>query len=197
MFLISGKEDKTMKGKVVLFGLLCLFSLGLVGRAPASAAVAGPAKAVVSMPGSWLEREVRHELLMLPYYSVFDHLAFQIRGGTVILSGEVTRSTLKDGAERVVRRIEGVERVVNKIHVLPVSPFDEQIRMAAFRAIYGTPALNRYVHQAIPPIHIIVENGRITLEGVVANESDRNLAYIKALEVPGVFSVTNHLTIEN
>jgi hyperosmotically inducible protein len=186
-----------MKGKVMLFGLLCLLGLG-AGRPAVSAAVSGPiAKAVVSMPGSSLEREVRHELLMLPYYSVFDHLAFQIDGGTVILSGEVTRPTLKDDAERVIKRIEGVEQVVNKIHVLPVSPFDDQIRMAAFRAIYGTPELNRYAHQAVPPIHIIVENGRITLKGVVANESDRNLAYVKALEVPGAFSVTNHLAIEN
>ena len=115
----------------------------------------------------------------------------------MILSGEVTRPTLKDDAERVIKRIEGVEQVVNKIHVLPVSPFDDQIRVAAFRAIYGTPELNRYAHQAVPPIHIIVENGRITLEGVVANESDRNLAYMKALEVPGAFSVTNHLMVEN
>jgi len=187
-----------MKGKVVLFGLLCLRGLGLVAQAPVSAAVTGPAaKAVMNIPNSWLEREVRHELVMLPYYSVFDHLAFQVQGGTVTLSGEVTRPTLKDDAERVVRRIEGVERVVNKIHVLPLSPFDDQIRIAAYRTIYGTPALNRYGHQAIPPIHIIVENGRITLEGVVANESDRNLAYVKALEVPGAFSVTNHLTIAN
>ena len=181
-----------MKGKVVLFGLLYLLGLGLVAQVPASAA-----KAVVSMPSSWLERELRHELVMLPYYSVFDHLAFQIQGGTVILSGEVTRPTLKDDAERVVRRIEGVERVVNKIHVLPVSPFDDQIRIAAYRAIYGTPALNRFGHQAIPPIHIIVENGRVTLEGIAANENDRNLAYMKALEVPGAFSVTNHLMVEN
>src|SRR6266853_1115383 len=105
-----------MKGKVVLFGLLYLLGLGLVAQVPASAA-----KAVVSMPSSWLEREVRHELVMLPYYSLFDHLAFQIQGGTVILSGEVTKPTLKDDAERVVSRIEGVERVVNRIHVLPLS----------------------------------------------------------------------------
>ena len=186
-----------MKGKVVLFGFLCLLGLGAVGRSAVSASIPVAAKTVVSMPGASLEREVRHELLMLPYYSVFDHLAFQIDGGIVILSGEVTRPTLKDDAERAIKRIEGVEQVVNKIHVLPVSPFDDQIRVAAFRAIYGTPELNRYAHQAIPPIHIIVENGRITLEGVVANETDRNLAYIKALEVPGVFSVANHLAIED
>jgi len=116
------------------------------------------------MPGASLEREVRHELLMLPYYSVFDHLAFQIDGGTVILSGEVTRPTLKDDAERVIKRIEGVEQVVNKIHVLPVSPFDNGIRVAAFRAIYGTPELNRYAHQAVPPIHIILRMGESRLK---------------------------------
>ena len=143
-----------------------------------------------------LEREVRHELLMLPFYSVFDNLAFRVDGTTVVLMGEVTRPTLKTDAERVVKGIEGVERVHNNIRVLPVSAVDDQIRIAAFRAIYGTPSLDRYALQAIPPIHIVVENGRITLEGVVANETDRNLAYMKALEVPGVFSVTNRLRVE-
>jgi hyperosmotically inducible protein len=143
-----------------------------------------------------LEREIRHELVMLPFYTVFDNLAFRVDGTVVVLMGEVTRPTLKDDAERVVKRIEGVERVQNEIRVLPLSAVDDQIRVAAFRAIYGTPSLNRYALQAIPPIHILVENGRITLEGVVANETDRNLAYMKALEVPGVFSVTNRLRIE-
>lgn len=159
-------------------------------------AVPAMSDAVVNRAGYSLEREVRHELLMLPYYSVFDNLQFRVDGGTVVLMGQVTRPTLKDDAERVVKSIEGVERVQNDIHVLPVSPVDDQIRIAAFRAIYGQAALNRYAHQAIPPIHIIVENGRITLEGVVANEMDKNLAYMKALEVPGVFSVANHLNIE-
>lgn len=159
-------------------------------------AVPAMSAAVVNRAGYSLEREVRHELLMLPYYSVFDNLQFRVDGGTVVLMGQVTRPTLKDDAERVVKSIEGVERVQNDIHVLPVSPVDDQIRIAAFRAIYGQAALNRYAHQAIPPIHIIVENGRITLEGVVANEMDKNLAYMKALEVPGVFSVANHLNIE-
>ena len=143
-----------------------------------------------------LEREIRHELVMLPFYTVSDNLAFRVDGTTVVLTGEVTRPALKEDAERVVKRIEGVERVQNEIRVLPLSAADDQIRVAAFRAIYGTPSLNRYALQAIPPIHIIVENGRVTLEGVVANETDRNLAYMKALEVPGVFSVTNRLRIE-
>jgi hyperosmotically inducible protein len=110
--------------------------------------------------------------------------------------GQVTRPTLKEDAEQAVKKIEGVGLVQNDIHVLPPSPIDDQIRIAAFRAIYGEPGLNPYAHDAIPPIHIIVENGRITLEGVVANETDKNLAYMKALGVPGVFSVANHLTTE-
>jgi hyperosmotically inducible protein len=160
-------------------------------------AVVAASNAVVQTPGSALEREVRHELVMLPFYSVFDNLAYQVNGGTVILTGKVTKPVLKDDAEAVVKRIGGVERVENRIEVLPLSPFDDRIRVAAFRAIYGTPALNRYAHQAIPPIHIIVENGNITLEGVVANGMDSNLAYMKASQVHGVFSVTNHLRVED
>jgi len=147
-------------------------------------------------PTSPLVREIRHELVMLPYYSVFDNLEFRVDGGKVVLMGQVTRPTLKDDAARVVKRLEGVDEVENKIEVLPLSPMDDQIRMATFRAIYGTPELNRYAHQAIPPIHIIVNNGRITLEGAVANDFDRILAYDKALQVPGAFAVTNHLRIE-
>lgn len=143
-----------------------------------------------------LEREVRHELVMLPYYNVFDNLAFRVDGGTVTLLGQVTRPTLKDDAERVVKTIEGVERVKNEIEVLPLSPEDDRIRMAAFRTIYGDAALNRYAHQAVPPIHIIVKNGQLTLEGVVANEADKNLAGMRANSIPGVFSVTNHLRVE-
>jgi len=177
-----------MKGK-----LLSLALLGLLSCPSVAVSAAG-----VSTPNPYLEREVRHELIMLPYYTVFDHLAFEVRNGnTVVLMGEVTRPVLKDDAERTVKRIEGVERVENQIHVLPLSPFDEQTRIAVFRAIYGSPELNRYVHQAIPPIHIIVEDGNVTLEGVVATESDRELAYMKALGVPGTFSVTNHLRVDS
>jgi hyperosmotically inducible periplasmic protein len=147
-------------------------------------------------PSSPLAREIRHELVMLPYYSVFDNLEFKVDGGKVVLMGQVTRPTLKEDAARVVKRLEGVDEVENKIEVLPLSPMDDQIRMATFRAIYATPELNRYAHQAIPPIHIIVNNGRIVLEGAVANDFDRILAYDKALQVPGAFAVTNHLRIE-
>jgi hyperosmotically inducible periplasmic protein len=144
-----------------------------------------------------LAKEVRHELVMLPYYSVFDDLAFRVNGGVVTLLGEVTRPTLKDDAERVVKKIEGVEKVVNNIEVLPLSPNDDRIRMEAFRAIYSEPSLNiKYAHQAVPPIHIIVKNGNLTLTGVVASESDKTLAGIRANALPGVFSVTNNLRVE-
>jgi hyperosmotically inducible periplasmic protein len=110
--------------------------------------------------------------------------------------GQVTRPTLKSDAERVVKDIEGVEQVTNNIEVLPLSPNDDRIRLAAYRAIYGQTALNRYALNAIPPIHIIVNNGKLTLEGVVANEGDKNIAGIQANSVPGVFSVTNNLRVE-
>jgi hyperosmotically inducible protein len=157
---------------------------------------AGLAAAPRPEEGARIEREVRHELLMLPYYGVFDDLKYRVDGGTVTLLGYVTRPTLKDDAERAVKRIEGVEQVRNEIEVLPVSPEDDRIRVAEYRAIYGDPALNRYALQAVPPIHIIVKNGNVTLEGVVANEMDRNLAEIRAKSAPGVFSVTNHLRVE-
>ncbi len=143
-----------------------------------------------------LVKEVRHELVMLPYYNVFDNLAFKVDGSTVTLMGQVTRPTLKSDAERVVKSIEGVDKVVNKIEVLPLSPNDERIRLAIYRAIYGHAGLQRYGLQAVPPIHIIVNNGNVTLEGVVATEADRNIANIQANGVPGVFSVKNNLKVE-
>ena len=153
-------------------------------------------KAVSNRGLDRLAREVRHELVMLPYYGVFDNLAFRVDGSTVTLQGQVTRPTLKSSAENVVKDIEGVEKVVNEIKVLPVSPNDDRIRLAVYRAIYGHSALNRYSLQAVPPIHIIVENGNVNLEGVVANEGDKNIAGIQANGVSGVFSVNNNLRVE-
>jgi hyperosmotically inducible periplasmic protein len=143
-----------------------------------------------------ITREVRHELVMLPYYGVFDNLAYRVDGDTVTLVGQVTRPTLKSDAENVVKKIEGVEKVVNQIQVLPPSPADDRIRIAEFRAIYGQPPLDRYGLQAVPPIHIIVDNGKVTLEGVVASKADKDTANIRANGVPGVFGVTNNLNVE-
>jgi hyperosmotically inducible protein len=154
------------------------------------------------MPGdadeNRIAREVRHQLVTLPYYGIFDDLAFRVQGDTVTLLGSVVRPTLKSDAENVTKRVEGVNKVDNQIKVLPLSPMDDRIRMAAYRAIYGDPNLaTRYGYRALPSIHIIVENGHVTLEGVVANEADKNLVNIRANGVPGVFSVTNNLIVES
>jgi hyperosmotically inducible protein len=143
-----------------------------------------------------IAREVRHELVMLPFYGVFDNLAFQVNGGTVTLLGQVTRPTLQSDAANAVKRIEGVTNVVNKIQVLPLSDFDWQTRRAEYRTIYGDPNFTKYAFQAIPPIHIIVDNGHVTLVGVVDSETDKNLAAIRANSVSGVFSVNNELRVQ-
>ena len=141
-------------------------------------------------------REVRHELVMLPYYGVFDNLTYRVDGGTVTLMGQVTRPTLKSDAGNVVKGVEGVERVDNKIQVLPLSSMDDGLRIAEYRAIYGHTGLDRYALQSVPPIHIIVDNGKATLEGVVANQGDKDMAGVRANGVSGVFTVTNNLRVE-
>lgn len=142
-----------------------------------------------------LVKEVRHQLVLLPYYSVFDNLSYRIEGDKVILEGQVVRPTLKSDAEASVKSIEGVSGVVNNIEVLPVSPMDDQIRREVYRAIYGEASLFRYSTSAVPSIHIIVKNGNVTLEGVADNESDKNLAGLRANGAPNVFSVKNNLVV--
>jgi hyperosmotically inducible protein len=143
-------------------------------------------------------REVRHQLVMLPYYGIFDDLAFRVEGSTVTLFGEVTQPTLKSDAEKATKRVEGVTRVVNNIEVLPLSPLDDQIRRAEYRAIYGDSALSdRYGYRSVSSIHILVKNGHVTLEGVVANQFDKNLINVKANGVPNVFSLQNDLQVES
>lgn len=144
-----------------------------------------------------LPNQVRHELTMLPYFSIFDNLGYRVDGDVVTLFGQVTRPVLKSDAANVVKNIEGVSRVVNQIEVLPLSSMDDRIRLATAHAIYGFPALQRYGMGAIPSIHIIVKNGNVTLAGVVANDADRNMANIRANGVFGVFSVKNDLRVEN
>jgi hyperosmotically inducible periplasmic protein len=143
-----------------------------------------------------LTKEVRHELVMLPYYGVFDNLAYRVDGAKVTLFGQVTKPTLKEDAERVVKKIEGVERVDNEIEVLPLSPNDDRIRQAVYNAIFRKPSLQRYQMGAVPPIHIIVKNGNVTLLGVVSTEGDKTIAGMAANGVSGVFGVTNNLTVE-
>jgi len=142
-------------------------------------------------------KKIRKELVTLPFYGVFDNLAFKYEEGVVTLYGQVSRPTLRKDAARVVERVTGVDQVINKIEVLPLSGFDDQIRIAVYRAIYRQPGLDRLAIQAVPPIHIIVKNGNVTLEGVVPNKGDATRAFIAANGVSGVFSVKNNLRIEN
>ena len=146
--------------------------------------------------GGRMERSVRHELIMLPFYGVFDNLSFRVEESTVTLTGQVTRPVLRTDAEHAVKRVEGVETVDNRIEVLPLSPNDDQIRRMEYRAIYYHPALDRYAIRAVPPIHIIVKNGDVTLVGYVGSQADKNLAGLYANGVPGVFSVKNDLQVE-
>ena len=143
-----------------------------------------------------IDEKVRHELNMLPYVNAFDYMAFTVdENGEVTLMGDVTNPTLKNDAGNVVKRISGVERVDNKIQVLPVSFFDNGLRVKLFRTIYGYPVLQRYALGVNKPIRIIVNNGHVTLIGYVDNEADKNIAGIRANGVPGVFSVDNQLKV--
>ncbi len=144
-----------------------------------------------------LSNQVRHELVMIPYYNVFDDLNYSVDNatGVVTLSGAVTWPVIKDDAQKSVKRLPGVTKVVDNIRVLPLSSFDDRIRIAAYRSIYGFGGLYRYGMGTQPSIHIIVDNGHITLTGVVDNQADKDLANIRANSVPGVFSVTNNLRV--
>ena len=170
--------------------VLVVLSLALATTSPVFGQVepSSPAQARI-------QKEVRHELLMLPYFGVFDNIEYKVEGDTVTLLGSVTRPVLKSDAENVVKHIEGVSRVVNQIDVLPPSPLDDRIRRALFHAIYGDPALEKYDLGVQKPIRIIVKNGQVSLEGVVDNQTDKNLAGLRANSVSGVFSVTNNLRV--
>jgi hyperosmotically inducible periplasmic protein len=151
----------------------------------------------VTTPGAEerISHEVRHEILMLPYYGVFDIIGYQVNGYNVTLTGAVVRPVLKSDAENVVKRIEGVQSVDNQIEVLPPSPMDDGLRVRLFRAIYGFPSLEKYDLGTIKPIRIIVKNGHVRLEGVVDNQSDKDTAGIRANSVPGIFEVKNNLQV--
>jgi hyperosmotically inducible protein len=142
-----------------------------------------------------LTREIQHQILMLPFYSVFDSITFRIDGNKVTLHGQVVRHTLKDHAEAAVKSLEGVNSVVNEIEVLPVSPADDELRRSAYRALYEDSDLARYAVQAVPAIHIIVKNGNVALEGFVGSETDKNRAALRADSVPKAVSVKNNLVV--
>jgi hyperosmotically inducible protein len=168
---------------LVALSLFALTTMGLAQEQPSARAQ------------ERITKEVRHELLMLPWFGVFDYIAYKVDGYNVILLGQVSRPTLKSDAENAVKHIEGVEKVDNQIEVLPTSPMDAELRLKLYRAIYGYPPLEKYALGVQKPIRIIVKNGRVTLEGVIDSEADKNLVTIRANSVPGIFSVTNNLQV--
>lgn len=143
-----------------------------------------------------IEAKIAKQLKKLPYYGVFDHIAFEVNGGTVTLTGKVYNGINKDNAAYYVGKVEGVDKVINNIELLPPSSFDDTIRRRTVRAFINGGSMYRYLQGTNPSVRIIVDNGRITLEGVVSNSSDRNYASILAKGIPGVFSVTNNLVVE-
>jgi hyperosmotically inducible protein len=173
----------------ILFAtLLALASLGVAQDAQPQAQQSAQAT-------NRIIKEVRHELLMLPYFGVFDYIAFKVDGSTVTLLGQVVRPSLKSDAENSIKRIEGVDKIDNQITVLPPSPMDDRLRRRLFRAIYQYAPLQKYELGVQKPIRIIVNNGHVTLEGVVDNDGDKNFAGIRANGVSGTFSVTNNLQV--
>jgi hyperosmotically inducible protein len=177
-------------GQKLLLSALAILLAGALSGARANPVGQDPAN---------LSKQVRHQLVMLPWYGVFDNLQYRVDGTEVILSGAVTseHAQTKSDAAKSVERIAGVTKVVNDIQVLPLSQFDNQIRRAEFRTIFGKADLGRYTEGSIPQIHIIVANGHVTLEGAVINQMDRTIAGLAANTVPGVFSVTNNLQVKS
>jgi hyperosmotically inducible periplasmic protein len=176
-------------------GLMCI---ALAGMAPAQEPGGGaPQKATGPQRlQERITREVYHELVMLPQLTIFDNLQYKVDGSKVTLTGQVVNAVLKDSAEKVVKKIEGVESVDNRIEVLPASGNDDRIRRQVARALFNDERLFRYSMGSVPPIHIIVKNGHVTLEGVVNSQADKDTAYLRANQVPGVFSVENHLQVQ-
>jgi hyperosmotically inducible periplasmic protein len=172
-------------------------TLAAVVLATPACMYASKAGALTGISGAQpLEERVRHELASLPYYSVFDNLAFRVDAGQVTLTGQVTQPVVKQDAERAVKKLAGVRSVNSQIEVLPLSRMDDQIRRSTYYAVYGYAPLERYGLGSEPAIRIVVKNGNVTLTGVVQNAIDRSMVYQRANTVPGVFSVTNNLLIE-
>jgi osmotically-inducible protein OsmY len=144
---------------------------------------------------SAIEQKVFKEINKLPRYGLFDHIAFRVDGGTVTLFGKTNSLGTAKGAERVVKKIPGVIEVVNNIEELPPSSYDNQIRRAIVREFVNSSGIYPYISGLRPSVRIIVERGRVTLEGYVPNKGTSNLMYLLANRVPGTFEVTNHLIV--
>jgi hyperosmotically inducible periplasmic protein len=181
-----------MKKKTGMCALVVVFSLWLSGAVPYAGAQSGG----VQRNQDRVSREVFHELVMLPQLSIFDNLAYKVESGRVTLMGQVRNAVLKDEAASAVKKIEGVESVDNQIEILPPSPNDDRIRRQVARAIFNDDGLFPYSMGSVPPIHIIVKGGHVSLEGAVNNQGDKDRAGLRANGVPGVFEVQNNLKVE-
>lgn len=186
---MSAYRLRNRSSNVFVFYLLPLTLLGLLTIA------ARPQDSANSREEKSLQREIYHQLELLPRLSVFDNVGFSVNGGTVTLTGAVAQPVKKSDAESAVKSVEGVDNIQNDIKVLPLSPSDEQIRRAEFKAIYSFPSLQKYAWYSVQSIHIIVENGHVILEGMVDSQADKDAANVRANAVPGVFSVTNNLQV--
>jgi hyperosmotically inducible protein len=182
---------------IVIVSILCVIaSAGTVAWGKGSQGTAPPERGSQNYE-KWLTREVGHQLIQVPWLSVFDNLQYSVNSSEVTLSGQVWQPVTKQDAETAVKGIEGVTKVINNIEVLPLSPMDDGIRRAEYRAVYGAPELQRYAMGVLPSIHIIVKNGHVTLVGTVDNEMDKNVALIRAKSVPNVFSVDDKLQVRS
>jgi hyperosmotically inducible periplasmic protein len=190
------KSSSRFMQRIILAIFSLVLSFGLLGTVASANTKQQAPPSDTPAYQTWLANQVRHKLVMLPFYSVFDNLEYQIQGNTVTLKGQVVLPVLKGDAAAAVKHIEGVEAVNNQIEVLPTSPNDDRIRRSVFRAIYHQPGLDMYAFRSVPTIHIIVKNGNVTLEGAVARQADKTQAGMIANTVPFVFSVTNNLQVE-
>jgi osmotically-inducible protein OsmY len=186
----------SIRSLLIVIALSVIASAGTLAWDKSAQGPAPPERGTQSYE-QWLTREVGHQLVQIPWLSVFDNLQYSVRGSEVTLAGQVWQPVTKDDAEKAVKGIEGVTKVINNIEVLPLSPLDDQIRRAEYRAIYGFPGLERYAMGVLPSIHIIVKNGHVTLVGTVDNEMDKNVVEIRAKSVPNVFSVDDQLQVRS
>ena len=180
-----------MRSKILGFGMALLLGAGI------ALAGTGP-QALVPQSDENLARKVRHEIVMYPHYTLWDNINYRIDQGNVQLTGAVTQPYKKSDLTKILQKIPGVTSVTNQIEVLPLSPMDDSLRRQVARAIFRDPSLSRYAIQAVPSIHIIVDNGHVTLEGVVDSPQEKQIAGMRASSAGLSFGpVVNNLRVEN
>jgi len=171
----------------------------LMAAALLAGVAAATTKAGANLPqsDSDIAKNVRHEVVMYSQYSIWDDVGFRVAGGNVSLTGEVNQFFKKQDIERLVRNVPGVTSVTNEIKVLPLSSMDDRLRLQVASAIYRDPVLVQYSMMAVPPIHIIVENGHVTLTGMVNSDMEKQIAGMRAASSLSFGPITNNLVVEH